>query len=145
MKISKVRDVKTPKRGTEKSAGIDFFVPNDFESCELKPGQSACIPSGVKVNVPEGYALIVFNKSGVALKRNLSVGACVIDEDYQGEVHLHVYNFGTVNETINRGEKLVQMILIPVFYDCIEEVGVSVLYDQVSSRGEGGFGSTGSL
>ena len=143
MKISKIRNVKSPARWTEKSAGIDFFVPKDFEPCNLEPGESACVPSGIKANVPPGFALIVFNKSGVALKRNLAVGACVIDEDYQGEIHLHVYNFGNSVETITSGEKLTQMILIPVFYDVIEEVEISDLFLESSSRGEGGFGSTG--
>ena len=145
MKISKIRDVKTPVRGTEKSAGIDFFVPDDINPYRVASGESACIPSGIKANVPTGFALIVFNKSGVALKRNLAVGACVIDEDYQGEIHLHVYNFGTETEVINRGEKLVQMILLPVFYDEIEEVSEGNLFEKESNRGEGGFGSTGSF
>ena len=143
MKISTIKDVKTPIRGTEKSAGIDFFVPNDFENFVVEPGNSACIPSGVKANVPNGFALIVFNKSGVALKRSLSVGACIVDEDYQGEIHLHVYNFGNKAETICAGEKLVQMILVPVFYDSIEEVCIEDLFCVNSQRGEGGFGSTG--
>ena len=145
MKISKIRDVKTPVRGTEKSAGIDFFVPDDITPRRVLPGESACIPSGIKANVPTGFALIVFNKSGVALKRNLAVGACVIDEDYQGEIHLHVYNFGTETEIIAHGEKLVQMILLPVFYDRIEEVSESNLFEKESNRGEGGFGSTGNF
>ena len=146
MKISKIRDVKTPVRGTEKSAGIDFFVPDDIITpyC-VNPRESACVPSGIKANVPAGFALIVFNKSGVALKRNLAVGACVIDEDYQGEIHLHVYNFGTETEVIDRGEKLVQMILLPVFYDEIEEVSEGNLFEKESSRGKGGFGSTGNF
>jgi len=143
MKISKVRDVKTPTRGTDKSAGIDFFVPNNAEPFIVQPGESACIPSGIKANVPPGFALVVFNKSGVALKRSLAVGACVIDEDYQGEIHLHVYNFGTETKTISKGEKLVQMILLPVFYDSIEEVDITNLFPRESARGEGGFGSTG--
>ncbi len=145
MKISKVRDVKLPTRGTDKSAGIDFFVPNDFVSQTILPGESACIPSGIKANVPNGFALVVFNKSGVALKRSLAVGACVIDEDYQGEIHLHVYNFGNKQETVSGGEKLVQMILLPVFYDSIEEVDINNLFPKETSRGEGGFGSTGVL
>ena len=102
MKISKVRDVKLPVRGTDKSAGIDFFIPNDFVSQTILPGESVCIPSGIKANVPNGFALVVFNKSGVALKRSLAVGACVIDEDYQGEIHLHVYNFGLVIVIVHR-------------------------------------------
>jgi len=145
MKISRVRDVKIPTRGTDKSAGIDFFIPNDFVSQTILPGESVCIPSGVKTNVPNGFALVVFNKSGVALKRSLAVGACVIDEDYQGEIHLHVYNFGNKQETISGGEKLVQMILLPVFYDSIEEVDIASLFPEETLRGEGGFGSTGVL
>ena len=143
MKISKIRDVKTPNRGTEKSAGIDFFVPNDLEKIVIAPGENACIPSGIKANVPTGHALVVFNKSGVALRKNLAIGACVIDEDYQGEIHLHLYNFGTSEQSIEPGEKIVQMILLPVFYDSVEEVSLTDLYNSTSSRGSGGFGSTG--
>ena len=92
MRISKVRGVKTPTRGTKQSAGIDFYVPDDFEVIEVSPGQKAFIPSGIKANVPAGHALIAFNKSGIALKKSLFIGACVVDEDYQGEIHLHVVN-----------------------------------------------------
>ena len=146
MKILKVRDVKTPTRGTEKSAGIDFYIPNDFPGTHwLAPGQDINIPSGVHVKVPEGFALIAMNKSGVATKKHLQVGACVIDEDYQGEVHLHVINVGTEVVTISPGEKLVQMLLTPVSYAGIEVVGSKEeLYSgEVTERGEGGFGSTG--
>jgi len=83
MKVQKLRNVKTPSRGTEQSAGIDFFVPEDFETSELQPGESALIPSGIKAHVPNGYALIAFNKSRVSVKQGLSVGACVVDEDYE--------------------------------------------------------------
>ena len=64
MKISKIRDVKTPTRANSTDAGIDFFIPNDYEGeTEIFPGRSCLIPSGVKVNVPEGFALVAFNKS----------------------------------------------------------------------------------
>jgi len=75
MKVQKLRNVKTPSRGTSASAGIDFYVPEDFETTTLKPGQSVLIPSGIRVQIPRGYALIAFNKSGVAVKQGLSVGA----------------------------------------------------------------------
>ena len=78
MKFTKTRDVKSPTRANSTDAGIDFFIPNDYEGTDLVPGESAFIPSGVKVNVPEGFALIAFNKSGVAVKKNLHVGACVV-------------------------------------------------------------------
>ena len=88
-------------------------------------------------------ALIAFNKSGVALKKNLFVGACVVDEDYQGEIHLHVVNVGTQSITIEGGEKLVQLVLLPVFYDTIEELKQEEWFSTTTERGAGGFGSTG--
>ena len=141
MKILKTRNVKLPSRGTPSSAGIDFYTPNDFETASLKPGQSVLIPSGIKVQVPRGYALIAFNKSGVAVKQCLSVGACVVDEDYEGEVHLHMINTSDKDQVITTGQKLVQFVLIPVAYFDIEEV--EELQSRNTERGEGGFGSTG--
>ncbi len=145
MKISKTRNVKTPVRGTPESAGLDFFVPNDFDETQISPGESIFIPSGIKVDVPSSHALIAFNKSGVALKKNLSIGACVVDEDYQGEIHLHLYNFGLESTTITPGEKLVQMVLVPVLYETVEVVDESVLFQKSTDRGAGGFGSTGTF
>ena len=143
MKISKVRSVKTPIRGTPNSAGIDFFVPDEVR-VYLKPGESCLIPSGIKASVPPGHALMAFNKSGVAVKKNLHVGACVVDEDYQGEIHINLTNVGTREECKFRsGEKIIQFVLLPVFYDTIEEVEISALFEGITERGEGGFGSTG--
>jgi dUTP pyrophosphatase len=141
MKVQKLRNVKTPNRGTSVSAGIDFYVPEDFETTTLKPGESVLIPSGVRVQVPRGYALIAFNKSGVAVKQGLSVGACVVDEDYTGEVHLHMINTSDKEQVIATGQKLVQFILIPVSYFDVEEVDDIPQRD--TERGTGGFGSTG--
>jgi len=144
MRISKVKDVKTPARGTDRSAGIDFFVPNDFEEKVLKPGESVRIPSGIRVEVPKGFALIAFNKSGVALS-GLQVGACVVDEDYQGEISLHVFNFYNNDHdvTIKPGMKLTQFILIPVSYEDVELVEGKDMHPVKTQRGDGGFGSTG--
>lgn len=81
MKILKIRDVKTPTRANMYDAGIDFFIPNDYTGKTiLQPNESVLIPSGIKVNIPNGYMLTAFNKSGIASKQNLLVGACVIDE-----------------------------------------------------------------
>lgn len=144
MKISKIRDVKTPVRGTPLSAGLDFFVPNDFPGIHyLLPGDAVNIPSGIKMKVPHGFALVFMNKSGVAVKKGLQVGACVVDEDYQGEVHLHVRNISTDVQSINPGEKLVQALLLPVEYCGVEVVEEDELYEEKTQRGEGGFGSTG--
>jgi len=146
MKISKIRDVKTPIRANSTDAGIDFFIPNDWNNGEplwLSPGQQALIPSGVKVNVPEGYALIAFNKSGIATKKQLMAGAAVVDEGYQGELHIHVINTGSAVQRLIAGDKIMQFILIPVSYDSVDVVDESELFTDESARGSGGFGSTG--
>ena len=144
MKIAKTRNVKTPTRGTTQSAGIDFYIPNEWTMDNpIWPGQSVCIPSGIKVNVPAGHALIAFNKSGVALKKGLDVGACVVDEDYQGEVHLHLTNVSREKIRLTAGEKIVQFVLLPVNYAEVEVVDESQLFDEETKRGSGGFGSTG--
>ena len=145
MKFLKIRDVKSPNRGTSKSAGIDFFVPNDFEGITLNPGQSTLIPSGLKVNIPENLAFIAFNKSGVATKKHLIVGASVIDEDYQGEVHLHLINVGDEPIAVSAGEKILQCIVMPIVYEPVEivETEDELWEGKVTERGSGGFGSTG--
>jgi dUTP pyrophosphatase len=141
MKIQKCRDVKSPSRGTSKSAGIDFYTPNDLEPILLSPGEDALIPSGIKVRIPSGYALIAFNKSGVATKNKLTKGAEVVDEDYTGEIHIHVFNSGNSQVLITPGQKIIQFILIPMNYDSIEVV--DELEDIETQRKDGGFGSTG--
>ena len=145
LRLAKVRSVKTPIRGTTGSAGIDFYVPEDYPEnlCTVSPGERYFIPSGIKASVPDGYALIAMNKSGIALKKNLMVGACVVDSDYQGEIHLHLINVGPNPITIAPGEKLVQFLLMPVDHGTIEVVEEKNLFEWTSIRGEGGFGSTG--
>lgn len=144
MKFIKIRPVKSPERGTALSAGIDFFVPEDFPNRLLHFGQQVVIPSGIKVKVPEGYALIAFNKSGVSTKLELQIGACVIDEDYQGEVHINVYNRGLEPVLITAGMKLAQFILLPVNYSLpIEVSNEQELYEGIiTERADGAFGST---
>lgn len=147
IRFAKVRDVKTPNRGTTRSAGIDFFVPNDYPGeAYLALGQSILIPSGIHVKVPKGYALIAMNKSGVATKKGLQVGACVVDEDYQGEIHIHVTKVDADDvATISPGEKLIQMLLIPVAYHIPEEMNdlIDLYAGKVTERGAGKMGSTG--
>lgn len=149
IKIAKIRDVKTPTRGTELSAGIDFYVPNDFKVNNINneyfmaPGHNVNIPSGIVAKIPSGHALIAFNKSGVAVKKGLQVGACVIDEDYQGEIHINLINVSNHMTSIKPGEKIVQFLLMPVKYDLVVECDPHLLFDKATSRGSGAFGSTG--
>ena len=160
MKYTKIRDVKSPSRGTAQSAGIDFFIPHDFnggEPLSIPPGGRVLIPSGIKVSLPTGYALIAFNKSGVAYKTGLIVGACVVDEDYQGEIHLNMINTNHPDQyydgaayssssgcvTVNPGDKLTQFVLLPVNYVNPTETTIEELHPTTTERGVGGFGSTG--
>src|SRR5574344_675222 len=109
-----VRDVKAPVRAHSSDGGIDFFVPNDVKEIKVGPHGSVLIPSGVKVIVPSGYALIAMNKSGVATKKKLIVGACVVDEGYTNEVHIHLINTSDDEccVDINPGDKIVQFVLV---------------------------------
>lgn len=147
IKIYKCRNVKTPTRGTNLSAGVDFYVPNDWNDGKefmLFPKSQVLIPSGIYAKFDSDKVLIAFNKSGVALKKNLLVGACVIDADYQGEIHINLFNNSDQIVKIMPGEKIVQFLLLPIFYPEIEETkSLENLYQNKSERSDGGFGSTG--
>lgn len=160
MKFAKVRDVKSPERGTGKAAGIDFFVPNDFRGV-VYAHADLLIPSGIKMKIPEGYMLMAADKSGVVTSKwacikagrapkkeafgsIVTLGAKIVDEDYQGEIHIHLVNVGNAPVFIKPGMKIAQFILVPVSYESLEEVPEVELFDRVSERGEGALGSTGS-
>lgn len=158
IKFAKVRDVKLPERGTPLSAGIDFFVPKDFKTITVWPGNDILIPSGIKAKIPSGYMLMGADKSGIApshdaLKRvdlpiknkligsAVIIGAKIIDEDYPGEIHIHLINVGDTPIGINPDDKIAQFILVPVLYANIVEVSENDL-DFSESQRKGGFGST---
>lgn len=143
LKFAKTRPVKSPQKAYDTDAGIDFFIPEDFEQTELYPGDDVKIPSGILVNVPLDHALVFFNKSGVATKDKLFVGACVVDEGYQGEIHLHVFNGGSTPVIISSNMKLVQALLLPVPSVEIIETKARDIFSAETNRGKDGFGSTG--
>lgn len=159
MRFSRVRDVKSPERGTNKAAGIDFFVPNFEKGLMLNPGTDLLIPSGIKMEIPKGYMLMAADKSGVvtskwaclgadrepkkeAFESIVTLGAKIVDEDYQGEIHIHLVNVGRSKVYIKPGMKIAQFILVPVSYEGLEEVPEKELFKHTSERGKGGFGST---
>lgn len=161
MNYSKVRDVKSPERGTAKSAGIDFFMPEDFKEFRLRPQMDVLIPSGIVASIPENHMLMAADKSGVvtsaqsvkrcgktpkseAFDSVVIIGAKIVDEDYQGEIGIHLINVGSEPVTIKPGMKIAQFILVPVSYDELKEVPFENLFAEKTSRGSGGFGSTGS-
>lgn len=139
----KTRNVKSPVRGHTTDAGIDFFVPEDYGTVVLAPGEDVLIDSGIKVLVPKEYALIFKEKSGVAVKKKLTLGASVIDSDYRGVVHFHLFNNGTENQTITAGEKIVQGVVFPISLCEPKEITEENYNLNCTERGEGGFGSTG--
>lgn len=148
LKFIKTKQVKTPIRAHNTDAGIDFFVPDDFTETYLYPGEDILIDSGIKVIVPKGYALIFKEKSGVAVKKKLTVGAAVVDSDYRGTVHFHLFNNGREsNENhitkICPGDKIIQGLIVPVSLCELEEISESAYNSFDTDRGAGGFGSTG--
>ena len=145
LKFTKIANVKSPKRANPTDAGIDFFIPDDFMETWIQPNGSILIHGGLKVKVPKGYALIFFNKSGVATKKDLVLGACVVDQDYQGELMYNLHNIGNHEQVLKPGDKIVQGVLLSMAYMETEEIPtVEELYNgSTSTRGEGGFGSTG--
>ena len=144
LKFARVADVKVPNRAHKQDAGLDLFVPNDFKPVILKLGDSILIPSGIKFEIPDNYMLKIFNKSGVASKKGLIVGAEVCDSRYSGVVHVNLHKVSGEPVTINPGDKIAQAILIPIETPDVVEVSESELYGGITTeRAAGGFGSTG--
>ena len=114
----------------------------------IQPGESAVLETAYRFGVPHGYMLEVKNRSGLASKRSLVVGACVIDAGYGGEVLINLHNIGTEPQTIEVGTKIAQIVMVPVVHFRALESHSGKLYDwypiAMTERGDGGFGSTGS-
>ena len=152
LKFAKLRpEAKLPVRAHPTDAGMDIFyccnggsIGKLYKTEEfwIPKRESRILPTGLKVEVPEGYMLEIKNKSGIASKRQLLVGACVIDPGYDGEIFINLHNTGSESQVITPGEKIAQAVLIPIVHCGIEEVDVDELNNN-SERGSGGFGSTG--
>lgn len=144
LRFCKVRDTKNPSRAHSTDAGIDVYSPNDEPTYALNIGDSVLINTGIKFEVPKGYMLTAFNKSGIATKKGLLVGASVVDSMYSGCVHVNLHKVSGGTTYIKPGEKIVQFILIPISSCSLEEIEEKDLYNGIETeRGEGGFGSSG--
>jgi len=154
LKFYKIRpDAKIPARAHSIDAGIDLFYcpdPNQDPDCFWKPEgeyrisshESCLVPTGLKTIVPENHMLEIKNKSGIAHKQKLIVGACVIDPGYTGEIYVNLHNIGGSTKVIQPGQKIAQAVLVPIVICEPEEVN----YDPAvlkTDRSDGGFGSTG--
>ena len=130
----------TPKYGSLDAAGADLYAILD-EPLTLAVGQTVLVHTGLAMEIPAGFVGLVCARSGLATKRGLApankVG--VIDADYRGEIMVALHNHGTEAQTIDHGERVAQMMIVP--YLTADYVEVEELSDTV--RGEGGFGSTG--
>ena len=122
-------DVKPPTRANPSDAGLDLvFNPADGNSITLGVGDSAILATGYKFGIPHGYMLQIMNRSGMAAKRSLIVGAHVVDSGYDGEVFVNLHNIGNDPQTINPGDKIAQGVVIPVVAVRFLEAGDENLY-----------------
>tara|TARA_A100000172_G_C3040664_1_gene110304 strand:+ start:1115 stop:1570 length:456 start_codon:yes stop_codon:yes gene_type:complete len=139
--------VEHPIRSNSSDAGLDVFAHLE-ETTIIPPGGSAIIPTGLRFGVPHGYMLQVMNRSSVAAKRSLVVGAHVVDSGYDGEVFINLHNIGTKSQQIKTGQKIAQLVMIPVVHFRALERVDGLIYDEcfpitISDRGQGALGSTG--
>ena len=137
-------NAKLPIRAHKTDAGMDFFFcPGEPTVMGIEPGQSALLPTGIKMEVPEGYMLQIMNKSGIASKRSLVTGACVVDEGYTGEIFVNLHNIGNQTNFVESGQKVAQGVFVKIDKPQIWEVEEDNIYGQSTSRGSGALGSTG--
>lgn len=141
LKIKKIKDnAILPTRGDSDAAGVDLYACID-QPITILPNRTEWIPSGIACDFPDGYFGLVLPRSSVGAKRHLSLAntAGVIDHSFNGEIMMVFKNDGDVYQTIQPGERLAQMILLPyVTYNITETDFLTE-----TERGEGGFGSTG--
>lgn len=141
IRVKKLRpNAKLPTYGSQEAAGADLYACLD-KPVTIQPGKSAFIPTGLSMEIPTGYAGLIYARSGLACKRGLApankVG--VIDSDYRGEFIIVLHNHGDSDQCVSNGERIAQLVITPV---------LSVAYCEVDEltdtlRSVGGFGSTG--
>ena len=147
-------DVRPPERANPSDAGLDlFFNPEpqgilsspNLDSVTIKPSETAVLATGYKFGIPHGYMLEIKNRSGIAAKRSLIVGACVVDSGYDGEVFVNLHNVGNSSQVIEPGSKIAQAVMIPVVHFRAVETNAepySWYPITISERDSGALGST---
>jgi dUTP pyrophosphatase len=135
------KDLPLPVRATNGSAGLDLRACLD-EALELPPGATKLIPTGIAIHLSDpGLAAVIIPRSGLGHKHGIVLGNLVglIDSDYQGELLISCWNRGTQSFRIEPGERIAQLVVVPVVqveFDVVSEFAAS-------DRGSGGFGHTG--
>lgn len=142
MKIKKLREnAVIPKRATPGSAGMDLYACID-EPVTVKPHECFKFPTGIAIALPSpDYGAFIFARSGLSINHGLAPANCVgvVDSDYRGEIMVGIVNQFDIPHTVEPGERIAQMVIMPVSLMEIEEA------DELdeTKRGAGGFGSTG--
>ena len=134
------KEVITPKYKTDGSSGVDLSAFLE-KKVVIKPNSSELIPTGLRVAIPEELEIQIRPRSGLAAKESIGVlnSPGTIDSDYRGELKIILFNHGKEDFIINNGDRIAQMVLVPIVKMEFEEV--DSLPNTV--RGQGGFGSTG--
>jgi len=139
LRIQKIDpEAKVPVSPYKGDAGMDIF---SIEEVSIAPGEKAAIKTGLKLAIPEGYAGFVWDKSGLAVKSHLKTMAGVIDSNYRGELIIVLTNLGKEIYHVEKGSKVAQLIITPIATPEIIEGEVA----DETERGEGGFGSSGTV
>ncbi len=134
------KNVELPKYETIGSSGMDLSA-NLETSINIEPGETALIPTGLSVSIPEHLEIQIRPRSGLASKKKITVlnSPGTIDSDYRGEIKVLLINHGKSIFTVEKGVRIAQMVICPIIKARLEEVEDL----ESTKRGEGGFGSTG--
>ena len=134
------KNINLPEYKTDGSSGMDL-VANVEQTVKIFPGEKKIIPTGIMVAIPKQYEIQIRPRSGLAIKKGISVlnTPGTIDSDYRGELKVILINFGNETFEINNNDRIAQMIVCPIVKAELEEVEIL----PESTRGQGGFGSTG--
>ncbi len=134
------KNINLPKYETDGSSGMDLSA-NIENSISIKPGKSSIIPTGISVSIPKNFELQIRPRSGLAAKNQISVlnTPGTIDADYRGEIKVILINLGEKTFIVEKGARIAQMVLCPIIKAKLKEVENL----EKTSRGSGGFGSTG--
>lgn len=124
-----------PTRAHEDDAGLDLYAPHRVV---IFPKDSEVVETGVHVEIPKGYVGMIKSKSGHNVKRDL-ITEGVIDSGYTGQIKVKLYNLGTQKRVIEKGEKLTQLVIMPIVTPALRLVD----HFKETERGDNGFGSTG--
>jgi|APSaa5957512535_1039671.scaffolds.fasta_scaffold29933_1 dUTP pyrophosphatase len=130
-------NAKLPVYAHQGDAGMDFF---SSESLTIKSKQRALVSTGISMAIPNGFVGLIWDKSGLAAKQGLTALGGVIDSGYRGEIKIIIYNTNDQDYQIEAGQKIAQMLIQKIESPQLVQ---TTDFDQDTSRGEGGFGSTG--